>query len=770
MGIMWNTTETITYDLPDWMRQARRGVDWGVLLVIALSLLAAWPFIRYSNLPHTNASENYVYRTADYADAFQEGHLYPRWSANALGGYGAPIPNYYPPAAPYLAASLEILFTADPVSAVRLLYIASLCIAGASVYVFVTRRSSAVAGVLAAVLYVYSPYVGMVAPFVMGDLPGVLALALISSLLWAVDRFLMVNRPLDVLFISMLMALLCLTSLRAAAVGVLLVAALTLWHRRFYERKMPIRVVMSCLLLGVGLASFYWVPLLLEQSAVHWRASTVPVEPLRLTLNTLFTPLRSLDPNEMVVSPQLTIGLISLIFAIAGGAAFFRFRGKVGFQGLFLVIGVGLLLLTLVFFPAEVWLLGPIMLCLSIGGSAIVPFRDYLVRRRRRLFLPVLIVLIWIGSTAVWFVPQYEEVFGSTSPVSQLQYEQQGYGIAVLPAGAAVPVTIPDNLPYNRSLLDSFQSDTINKIAPGQISAAFQASPLLHFSETDHFLLRRVTTPKQLEILTAYFPGWYATLSDRVINLTRSANGLILVDIPVLDSSTNELIVTLGTTNVRTGAWLLSGAFLAYVLLTSLRRMRRRRSGFEELILLSRSESRLMVAPVVSFVVITLVFSYVDLPLSLFARSGYNLSNGVQVNARTDTGLSLLAFQLSTNQYTAGDRFHITLYWQAQRTLSENYQVKLSLVNNRDGSQWKGQGYHIPGYYPTRRWNTRQYVTDRYEFTLPEEMPDGNYQIRIEASQCDVDCKIIKSLTFFDTTGQNQGVTFTLPTLVTVMR
>jgi hypothetical protein len=114
--------DTLPKDWPDWMRQARQGIDWGIALIFAFSLTIAIPFLSQDDLPHTNASENYVYRAADYAAALQEGRLYPRWSANVLGGYGAPIPHYFPPGAGYSAAVIQVLFTNDPVLAVRLLY------------------------------------------------------------------------------------------------------------------------------------------------------------------------------------------------------------------------------------------------------------------------------------------------------------------------------------------------------------------------------------------------------------------------------------------------------------------------------------------------------------------------------------------------------------------------------------------------------------------------------------------------------------------------
>ena len=200
-------------DLPTWMRQSLQNVvDWGLFLVIGFSLLVAWPFLLQSGLPRTNALENHVFMVADYATAFREGRLYPRWSAAALNGYGAPIPHYYPPGAAYSTAVIEVLFTGDTVIAVRFMGILALALAGVMTYAFVLRWGGARAGILAAILYVYSPYMGLTAPHILGDFPGLLGLALLPTLLWGVHRLLLRDRAYDFLLVALTTGALLVTA------------------------------------------------------------------------------------------------------------------------------------------------------------------------------------------------------------------------------------------------------------------------------------------------------------------------------------------------------------------------------------------------------------------------------------------------------------------------------------------------------------------------------------------------------------------------------
>lgn len=743
------------HELPDWMRQARRGVDWGILLVMGFCFIAAWPFIQNPTLPHTNASENFVYRTADYAEALREGRLYPRWSPNALGGYGAPIPNFYPPGAAYVAGVIQVLFTDDPVIAVRLLYILALCQAGGSLYVLVTRRASASAGILAAILFVFSPYLGLSAPHILGDLPGVLGLALIPTFLWAVDRCLVVERPLDSVLIALSIAALCLTSPRHMLVGLILASILTFWHVITTHRHTPILSIVTSTLVGIGIASFFWIPALLEQQVVVWR-SAMPTEPFKLSLGGLVTPLSPIDPNEMVVTPQFTIGplILTLVFL-----ATFRFSRSIRFQQTFLVSGFGIAVIAVSLLPFETWLLGPITMCLAIGASAALDWRAVLPAQWQRVILSVLIVVTWVTAQPIWLAQTTQETFGPTDTVAQIRYEQQANRAAVLAPGEAIPTTLTALVTPNR--LSTGSSQTLNKLS----STNFQVSLLRHLSHSDHFQIRRILQASTVDVLTAYFPGWYAELSGRRIPLwSAPETGQIRIQVPVSSEGNGELVIELGTTDLRTGSWIISWSMVAIALIITLRRARIIRRPFEDMILLTAEEARLIGLPIACFVLILLLFAAPFSPFGLRSQSDLLANGALKIESRTDAGLNLLALRLPGNTYRRGEILDLTLYWQTRRFLDNNYGVKLYLSNTEDESRWAETTLRAPGYYPTGRWNTRQYVTDRYNILLPPDIQPGNYQIKLEV--CDRNCS--RELTFFDPSGQPQGTTFTLPTLIAI--
>jgi hypothetical protein len=657
-----------------------------------------------------------------------------------------------------------VLFTNDPVTAVRLLYATALGIAGAMVYLLVTRRAGATSGLLAGILYVYSPYVGITAPHILGDLPGVMSLALMPMLLWAIDRLIVQNRPFDIALVTLTTSALFLTDIPATIVSISLGMIVVFWHKSTVQRNTGLLPVLGSILLGVGIAGFYWIPIVLEEDGVHWVVPRI-TQLYKLSPLSLLAPLQQIDIGEMVHTPQLTIGISGIGFTLAGVLSAIRFRSQVYFQTLFLICGIILTIIAVSILPYETWLLGPIALCLSIGGSAVAQFRTQISPRWKGLFLSSLLILIWIISSPVWLAPITTDPFGDTNDVAQVEYEQQGYGVAVVPPNQPIPSTIADNLAPSRFLFEGYQAGIINKILSSQLTSTIQLGLLDHNTHSDSYQLR-TNDPITLDILTAYFPGWRATISDRPVSLVSDPEtGLMRANLP---TSNGELAIVLGSTPIRTAGWIISWALLLMLVVITWGRLRRARTIYNENELLSYREIRLSALVLVLCAAIIYSSNYITLPLSLRMKSGYELKNSTVVQNRTDSGLNLLAFRLDDNQFQPGQAIDLTLFWQAQRFLSENYEVRLHLVNNRDGNIWDYTQWHDPGYYPTRRWKSGLYIRDDYQFQLASDITPGNYQINVEANLCKPSCGSSTLLTFFNLNGQVLGTQLTLPTLVVV--
>ncbi|GAB4453533.1 MAG: hypothetical protein Kow00120_23470 [Anaerolineae bacterium] len=313
-----------SFELPDWMHPHHGAIDWGLVLVLALSLLAALPFLANPGLPRQTDAELHVFRTAELTNAIREGVIYPRWAPNFWYGYGYPFFNYYASLTYYLGAGYGLLTGTGPVGGARFVFIVGFMLAGLGTYAFVRRRWNAPAGVLAAVVYVYSPYIILVDPHMRGDLAETFALAVFPGVMWAFDRLLDEGRGWHAVRAAALLAALIFThNLMALLLTALLVGWL-LWVTAFTEAAHK-RLAWLGAALGVGLAGFFWAPVLLEASAVQLDRLVGPghfdYRNHFLSVGALLQPSPALDLGAVNPAYALNLGVAAWALALLGGAA-----------------------------------------------------------------------------------------------------------------------------------------------------------------------------------------------------------------------------------------------------------------------------------------------------------------------------------------------------------------------------------------------------------------------------------------------------------------
>ncbi len=754
-----------TSDLPIWMRRALRKTDWAGLLSIAFSVLIALPMLLQPGLPRTNDSEHYVFQTENTAAALQEGRWYPRWSPHVLGGYGAPLPHYYPQGAAYAAALTQIVIAGDPVAAVQIVSALALTFAGMTVYTLVARRAGAAAGLIANLLYSFSPYTGLIAPYVLGDLPAVISLWLLPALLWGLDRLLSGRQPFDFALVSLTIGALVMTDLRYAAAGLCLGAIFIAWRVTAPDRQgVRWRAAIVALGSGVGLAACFWLPALVEINAVRWQMVSAPMNG-RLSLPGLLAPLSQPDPARLFPTPQWTLGTPLVLFSLAAGLLMLRRRSRGSFQALFLMVGLLTGLIALLLMPEQTSLLGVITLCLSIGASSVAEvYLDASARRRGWLFTLLCLVIV-AAALPIWLFPFSTKSFGSAAPAAQIEYELQGFGIAGLPRGLLLPTTLSPGLGLNRALINGYRTGDISKIDMLYLNSNVQIGFLEHTSHSDRLQVQTYA-PTEFTVLTAYFPGWTASTNSGRVRLEQDAD-TGLISIAFDEALTTELNLRLDTTPIRAIAWAGSWASLALVALMTRRRAKHHQPFLTEYPLLRHQEIRAVTVLFV-LVALTALLGFSGVLDGLRTESGSSLSGSTPIWARTDSGLEMASFQIANPTVRPGDTLNLTSYWRTVRALTEDYHISIDLVDAGTGQLITYTNPHEPGNYPTPRWSTARLVRDDYALAIPDDAPAADAIVRIEVIACDNVCDPATRLTFFDSNGAVLGQTLELSTRVSI--
>ena len=165
---------------------------WPFLFILLLCLPAVSPYLG-GDIPRSNDSLSHLYRAFQLARLVRVGIFFPRWAPDLAHGYGYPIFNYFAYLSHYLIVLFHLLGL-PLLSALRASYIVALFLSGFAAYIFAHDLADGDdrAGLVAAVAYVYSPYV-LYTAHVRGGLPENLALAFLPLALWAVRRALRIH-------------------------------------------------------------------------------------------------------------------------------------------------------------------------------------------------------------------------------------------------------------------------------------------------------------------------------------------------------------------------------------------------------------------------------------------------------------------------------------------------------------------------------------------------------------------------------------------------
>jgi hypothetical protein len=74
-------------------------------------------------------------------------------------------------------------------------------------------------------------------------------------------------------------------------------------------------------------------------------------------------------------------------------------------------------------------------------------------------------------------------------------------------------------------------------------------------------------------------------------------------------------------------------------------------------------------------------------------------------------------------------RLQLTLYWQAERLLDQNWTVFVHLADNSGALVAQHDSQPRDGAYPTSVWDPGEVVADQHEVRLPVDLPEGDYQV-----------------------------------------
>lgn len=739
----------------------------GLALVLVLTLFALLPLLSGAGLPAGADTLLHVYRAAEMSRSQQHGALFPSWGEGFYGGYGAPLFHFYASLTYYLTSLLQVVGALDVLPALRVLIALAFLACSGGMYLFVRRRSGEFGAALAALLYVYSPWLLYTEPYARGAYPELLSLAIFPFLLWRLDA--LRDRPTAANLVAVVLVQVALIHSHNLMAPVLTLVALA---QMVFEtalqglaaRKMdwrPLALASGAILLGAGAAATFWLPVLLESDTVHLENLTaVPT----LDFRNHFVPL-----GELLAAPSwhdggsanglrnLTIaGVAQWVVALAGlvaTALFFRRDGLARqpralagaiFFGLLAVLLIALMVpismgvwerlpfLHVLQFPWR--LLGPLAACLAIAGGAV---GLWLVRPRARfqkgalalsLALPIVTALPLLYMPEGWRAKEVDASLAAWhARVEELALLGATATHEFLPRDAHVFPGATTALMADYA--DGYPVDKLNRagLPPGSSARLVHNSPQAMAWQID------ASSDFNAEILNFYWVGWRAEVDGEEVAIRPSPHhGLITFPLP---EGRHRVRVFLGSTPARDLGRAVSALSLLLVAAAALALRRRPVAATAGTRGTSPGEGGVLLAGGALALLAVLLF-FREGSAWLYSPPGEALPAQLQRRYTLDERIQLLGYDLKADALRAGERLELQLYWYALEASEVNFS---SFVHLSGGGPPQAQVDKLrPGDRESSEWGPAGYVLDAYELQLPAHLPAGDYQLTAGLYTCEL--------------------------------
>ena len=733
-----------------------RHLDFGLLATLLLCLFTVWPLSQQPGLPNGTDTLYHTYRVAEMDRAWTHGVLLPRWAETFYYGYGSPVFHYYASMTYYVTSVLMRLFALNAVDSLRALTVLCMLLAGGGMYLFMRdAMGHKLAGVLAALVYVYSPYLVFTEPYTRGAYPELLALAFFPLVMWRYERLMRTGSGVALALAALSSGVLIITHNLMALVLAGLLAAWVSWRWLMHTLSLRQFVLSAgAVLLGVGLAAYFWLPVMLEQDAARLGNLTAIAQ---LDYRNFFVPLGELlafspPPDAGAINGlvhQLNLGVAGWGLALAGFVTVLtRVHGNAHLRRTFIFFALLGLVFIALMLPAAGFLweavsplaflqfpwrfLGPAAFCLAALAGMNVWWLERLPKRVGVIVTALLVALPIALAMPTLYVDEWDNTTVDTSVAAYHQSELSGLQRATTFSDEYLPTAVVIEPSANADLLadfaDGYPIDRANRAGlPGGVTLEL----VEHGPQNDVWQVS-AAQDFTLEVFVYDFPGWQATVDGTPVEVTASEpHGMVTIAVPAGD---HALRLFMGQTPAR---WLgigVSAVALIVLGAVGIYLSRRPTVAYHPARPLRFGLRLGVVAGGVLQLALMLIFMREGLAW-VQSPPGKTLLAQEQTVYHLGDQIQLIGHDLNGMTFRPGDQLALTVYWYAPVPVDYGY---AAFVHVSAGGPPQAQAdKQNPAGRPTLEWTADGFIRDTYVIDLPQTMPPGEYTLTVGMFTCD---------------------------------
>lgn len=239
-----------------------------IIILILIAFLYTIPFLRPGFFP-THDGEWTVVRLSEMQREVKDLQIPPRWADYLNHGFGYPLFSYTYPFPFYIGVVLR-LFHIGLVNSVKIIFVASLFLGTISMFLLGRELAGDYAGFIASLFYTIAPF-RLVNMYVRGSIGESVSLSIAPLLFYTTLKYVLKPNLLRLSLTSIVLAIFVLSH------NVLAILFFPFWILFFYImlityfediKTYTFRYFLPLVLLGLGLAAYFFVPALLEKKYI----------------------------------------------------------------------------------------------------------------------------------------------------------------------------------------------------------------------------------------------------------------------------------------------------------------------------------------------------------------------------------------------------------------------------------------------------------------------------------------------------------------------
>ncbi len=480
----------------------------GLFIVFLCCVAAVLPFFGKGFLP-THDGEFHFIRFMEFFRMLEAGYVFPRWAPTINSGYGLPVFEFLYPFANYVSALLHSIGVAF-VESFKISSALGYLTAAVFCFLWLKKRFGVFPAVIGTVVSAYVPY-WFVELYVRGAIGEVWAIAFMFMALWSMEE----KRPM--LFAAAIAGIILSHNILTVIFGPFLLVYL-LWRRNWKW--------VWYMLLGIGLASWFWLPAIFESkymvglNTVNYRDHFASIA--ELLIPSWGTAFSGVGVNTGKMSFQIGIGPIIWIMLTGILLVARKIKGRERTE-LFGLSGVLLLALFMTLpSSARLWETVPVIQYIQH------PWR-YLV-----YLIPVTAYIAAVVGAVIkkkWLII----VFALLSVVFSFGYTR---GAVYEPRNDAYYASRPNFTDGTSSMGNSLSTiwTPWKETRSLTIATDMENNPIIVDGSGEKYLDRRYTVTLDSDTVIRfhilYFPGWTASVDGVVTPIAYQREGTLDVRVP----------------------------------------------------------------------------------------------------------------------------------------------------------------------------------------------------------------------------------------------